>query len=153
MNRHQRRAAKSAQDRAWRDSLDTIHQEARGLLALHVVRAEDMLDLLAASLTGDSYAAGLAQAVTHAVADIAAASTSGVPKLCGSCPREIHGSGYSIVLTLAECDDPTRAVGMAICKACGTTEVAIREKATVALRGIWPDLRPITITHASGSRA
>ncbi len=153
MNRRQRRAAQSAADRRWRNGLEAVHEEARGLLALHVVRPEDMLELLFASLTGEPYSAAIASAVTRAVADITSAAASGTPKLCGSCPKEIRDSAYSVVLEVPECDDPTTSIGMVICTTCATTEAGIREKATVALRGIWPDLRPITVTHASGGRA
>lgn len=73
--------------------------------------------------------------------------------LCGSCPRPLLNNEFSFVITRPACDDPINAVALAICRKCGTTREDIQQKAVIALRRIWPDLRPITITNPAGGRA
>ena len=42
---------------------------------------------------------------------------------------------------------------MAICHRCGTTPGGIHAAAVASLRLIWPDARPIHVTHPDGGRA
>ena len=154
MNRAQRRAQKAqAKSAAWKQGIETVHREAAGVLELFVVQPERMPDLMLAALNGDRRAAAIAVAVVDAVHDISDAARTPVPKLCGSCPRELKDHRYAVVLAAPDRDDPTTAITMAICEECATTETVIREKAMLGFRGIWPDLRPISLTHQDGGRA
>jgi hypothetical protein len=152
MNRAQRRA-QSANSRAWRRGVETVHKEAGGLLELCVVRPEDMLLLILSGLSGDRRANATAIAVTDAICGISEAAKTSAPKLCGSCPRELTDNRYAVVVAMPQRDEPSTAIGMAICHGCATTEVGIREKAMLGFRNLWPNLRPIAITHQDGGRA
>jgi hypothetical protein len=154
MNRHQTRAQR-AQDskQAWRRGVERIHDEAAGALEVFIIQPQSMPDLLLAAFSGDRRAAAIAVAVVDAVADIGKAAKTATPKLCGSCPAELTHNRYALVIAAPDRDDPTTAIAMGICQACGTTEAGIREKAMIGFRGIWPDLRPITVTHQTGGRA
>jgi hypothetical protein len=154
MNRHQRRAAKAqGQTEAWRRGIETVHREAAGVLELIVVERAEMPLLFMDALSGDHYANVIALAVTDTIWGIREAARTGIPKLCGSCPRALTDNSYSVVLAMPQRADPSTAIGMAICHGCATTEADIREKAAGGFKGIWPDLRPITVTHQDGGRA
>ncbi len=154
MNRHDRRAAKAqGKTEAWRRGIETVHREAAGVLDLIVVRPEDMLLLILSGMSGDRRANATAIAVTDAICGISESARTTKPKLCGSCPRSLTDNAYSVVVAMPQRDDPSTAIGMAICHGCATTEAGIREKATGAFRSIWPSLRPIAVTHPDGGRA
>jgi hypothetical protein len=153
MNRAQRRAVDRQQKQDWADGLRRVHEEAAGVLELHIIRPREMLDLLADALSGDRRATIIAQAALDTVATVSRTAASGHAKLCLSCPRELMDQQFTVVLVVPERSHPSKAIGAAMCHACGLTESDIRNKAAVAFRGIWPDLRPITITHQTGGHA
>ena len=61
--------------------------------------------------------------------------------------------GFAVVVAIPGCDDPSAGLALAICTRCGSDRASITAKAAVALRRIWPDLRPITITNPAGGHA
>jgi hypothetical protein len=154
MNRQQRRAQKTqGNTEAWRRGIETVHREAAGVLELVIVEPEDMLLLILGGLSGDRRAKSTAIAVTDAICGISEAAKTSAPKLCGSCPRELTDNGYAVVVAMPQRDDPSTAIGMAICHGCATTEEGIRDKAMLGFRNLWPSLRPIAVTHQDGGRA
>jgi hypothetical protein len=156
MNRHARRAQQAqgkTETETWRRGIETVHREAAGVLDLIIVRPEEILLLSLSRMSGDQRANATAIAVTDAICGINEAAKTSAPKLCGSCPRELTDNCYAVVVAMPQRDAPSAAIVMAICHGCATTEAGIREKATEAFRSVWPDLRPITVTHQDGGRA
>jgi hypothetical protein len=154
MNRQQRRAQKAqGNTEAWRRGIETVHREAAGILELVIVRPEELLMLIFGGMSGDRHAKATAIAVSDAVRHISEAAGTENPKLCGSCPRELTDNRYAVVVAMPQRDDPSTAIGMAICHCCATTEAGIREKAMLGFRSLWPSLRPIAVTHQDGGRA
>jgi hypothetical protein len=132
--------------------LMAIHHEAAGVLALNIVRPGDALNLVVASLEGDREATRLLRAVCDTVARVESAPKR-KPMLCGCCPRALRGSGFVICVAIPDRDSPTNGLAFALCEHCSRDDTALGEKASSALRTIWPDLRPITVTHGEGGRA
>jgi hypothetical protein len=132
--------------------LMSIHQEAAGVLALNIVRPGDALGLAMASLGGNAEATRLMRAVCDMVARIESAPKS-KPLLCVCCPRELRGSKFVICVAIPARDSPTNGLTFALCEDCSHDDTALLGKAFSALRTIWPDIRPITVTHPTGARA
>jgi hypothetical protein len=132
--------------------LMAIHREAAGMLALNIVRPGDALNLVVASLEGDPEATRLLRAVRDTVARVESAPKR-KPMLCGCCPRALRGSGFVICVAIPDRDSPTNGLAFALCEHCSRDDTALVGKASSALRTIWPDLRPVTVTHPAGARA
>jgi hypothetical protein len=132
--------------------LMAIHREAGGVLALNIIRPGDALNLVAASLEGGSEASRLLRAVCDTVARIESAPRR-KPMLCGNCPRPLRGSGFVICVAVPDRDSPTNGLAFALCEYCSRDDAALVEKASSALRTVWPDLRAVEITHPKGGRA
>lgn len=134
------------------DGLKHMQAESGGAIHVMVVRPIDALGLLADAISGDAEARRLFDAVNQAATEIAAAPRRR-PILCASCPRPLRRSAYSFVVALPARDNPTQALSMAVCSRCAVEPDAITAKAVTALRGLWPDLRAIAVTHETGGRA
>ena len=134
------------------DQMATIHREAAGLMHLDVVLREDMPAMVAAAARGAVEAAELFQRVNAALADILSAP-EGAPKLCAACPKPLADGRYSLALAIPACDAPSNALALAVCHDCAVAREDVRAKAIEALRRLWPDARPVTITHPDGGRA
>lgn len=137
---------------ALQDGVQRVNDEAGGLLELQVIQRTDLPALMLDALAGSSEAAQTLRLANDAVAGIQAAPRRR-PMLCGCCPRALRGGRYAVVLARPARDDAAQPLAMAICTKCGPDFGAIQAAATVALRRIWPDLRPITITHSKAGRA
>ncbi len=137
---------------ALRDGIQRVSDEAGGLLDLQVVQRTDLPALILNALAGSSEAAQTLRLVNDTVANIQAAPRR-KPMLCGCCPRTLRGGRYAVIIARAACDDPTQGLAMAICTKCGPDFGAIQAKATVALARIWPNVRPVAVTHPDGGRA
>ena len=133
------------------ERMEAIHREAAGLMHLDVVLRDDMSAMVAAAARGEAEAAELFQRV-NALLDILSAP-EGNPKLCASCPRPLANGRYSLALAIPACDDPSNALALAVCHDCAVDREAVRARAIEALRKLWPDARPVTITHPDGGRA
>ncbi len=137
----------------WVAGMEAVQQQAGGAIEIEVIRLVDAVDVLGAALAGDLDAMRRMRALVDTAKRIEAMSRTKRPMLCGSCPRPLWGSGFSFVIARPACDDPVNAIALAICRKCATTRHGIQQKAVIALRRIWPDLRPITITSPDGGRA
>ena len=137
---------------ALHDGIQQVHAEAGGLLTLQVVQCGDMPALILDALAGSGEAVQTLRLTRETLANIEAAPRR-KPALCGSCPRALRGRQFAIIIARPACDDPTQGIAMAVCARCGPDHGAIQAKAAVALARIWPDVRPISITHSHGGRA
>jgi len=137
---------------ALQEGVQRVSDEAGGMLTLQVIRRADMPTLMLDALAGSDEAVQLLRLVRETVAGIRAAPRWR-PMLCGCCPQALRGGRYALVLAKPARDDATQGIALAICSRCGPTYGAIQAAAAVALRRIWPDLRPITITHPKGGQA
>jgi hypothetical protein len=141
-------------DTEWRDGVQNIHEEAAGAVNVSIVTAPQGIQLVAASMLGDPEAMMLLQAIVDAGSWIKRAPRN-KPVLCACCPRPVrrvtHRTAFGIAAPAV--DSPGRALGFAFCDACGERPGELMVKATEALRRIWPDLRPVTITHGEGGHA
>ncbi len=134
-------------------ALGRLQVEAGGVMELYVVRPPDALGILADAIAGDAQAARIYRAVCTATNGIKTAPKK-QPMLCASCPRPLRaGTPCSIILAVPRRDDAHQAVTLAVCAKCATQPKEIRQKALGALARIWPDARPIEITHDAGGRA
>ena len=139
----------------WAESVQRVSDEAAGIIRLDIIQHADLAELLAHALLGDPEAIRLANMASSVLRRIGSASRR-EPMLCGSCPRplKLKGHRFSVVIALPGRDQPSNALSMAICHRCATSREAVQDKAVEALqRIIWPDLRPITVTHPAGGRA
>lgn len=129
-----------------------FQSEAGGLMELVVVRPVDAIDVMADALAGDSRAVCVLKAIEQA-ADAIRNAPRRLPMLCASCPRPLRGSGYAFAVGLPDTDRPTHGLALAVCTRCATERGDIQAKATAALRRVFPDLRPVAVTHPAGGRA
>ncbi len=134
------------------DTIQRVHAEAGGLLELLVFQSTDAPELILDALAGSAEAKQTLRHIKAVVGSVRAAPRR-KPMLCAACPRALRGGVFSIVIARPACDDPTRGLGLAICPRCGPDRDTAHAAAAVALRRIWPDLRPVTITHPAGGRA
>lgn len=135
------------------DALATVEAESCGLLDLIAVRPAEAADFAERAAGGDCAASNILVAVASFIKTVVEAPRER-PRRCASCSQPIRQGGrYAVVLVQASRMDPTGFVSMAVCGDCATEPAEIREKAAGALSGIWPRLRPITITHPHGGHA
>ncbi len=137
---------------ALQEGVQRVSDEAGGMLTLQVIQRQDMPAIIADAICGSAEAAQLMRLTNQVLANIQGAPRR-KPMLCGCCPRALRGGRYAIIIAQPACDDPTQGLSMAICPKCGPTYGAIQAAAAVALRRIWPNLRPVTIRHSKGGRA
>ena len=137
---------------ALRDGIQRLNDEAGGLLTLQVIQRADLPALMLDGLMGDAEAVEALRLVNNVVGGIQAAPRR-KPMLCGACPRGLHGKAYSIIIARPACDDPSAGLALAICNRCGPDFAGIQVAARVALARIWPNLRPVAVTHPQGGRA
>ena len=137
---------------ALQDGIQQFQAEAGGLLTVQVIQHRDIAPLILEMLSGSADASQVLRMVNDAARHIQAAPRS-KPALCGSCPRKVLGTPFSIILVRPACDDPSQALALAICPKCGPSFDAIQAKATVALERIWPNVRSVTVTHPTGGSA
>lgn len=142
----------STASEVWAEGVQRLHVEAAGVLAVHVVQPADIPAILGFALAGDPQATRLATMLSQTLRGIQEAPRSR-PMLCGSCPRPLRTGRFAIVLTMPDRDNPSQGMALAICERCGSTDAVIRQRATVALRRLWPNVRPITVTDPVGGHA
>ena len=138
---------------SWAAGIRRIHAAAAGLVALHVVRAVDAPGLMAGAERGDTDAARLMVAADLCLQGIARAPAD-APAECSGCHVPLREGRYSIVVACPAADPiPAEVLTLAICQRCGPTLGAIHPAAARALRELWPDYRPVTLTDADRGRA
>ena len=118
----------------------------------HIIHQRDVPGLLSNSFAGDHLATTIMRSVAHVVAGVSEAARTGKPTLCLCCPREIRkNDGFSVCLTTAHRDDPTQALGSAICLECiSVDEETLKAKIVTAMRKLIPDARVIEPSTATG---
>jgi len=138
----------------WREGIGQIQGESGGLLDVTIIDKVTGSALLAAAALGDREASALLQAVAQAAKRIQQAPRQ-APALCVCCPRPVKRitAGTVFGVAVAASPDPTGAVAFVFCEQCGDDRASLLNKAAVGLRRIWPDIRPIDITHQDGGRA
>jgi hypothetical protein len=142
-------------DQQWRDAIRVAHDEScGGVFDISIIDAAAWGELLGHVILGSRSAAMLAEAVMHASQRIRKAPRR-LPSLCVCCPRLIRRVTPETVFGVAVPSNPaaTAAVAFAFCSKCSADRAALPAKATEGLRRIWPDLRPITVTHPMGGCA
>jgi hypothetical protein len=140
--------------RAWRDGVQAVNDEAAGLLDVNIIDAVSGAELLANAALGDREAAALLLAVTQAAARIKQAPRR-KPALCICCPRAVKRLSSATVFGVAvpATANPSGAIGFVFCDRCAGDRDTLAAKAAEGLRRIWPDLRPVAVTHPEGGRA
>ena len=145
MNRHSPDTLRAGMARA--------HDEAGGMFELHVVNQMNTADLLAAAILGDAHAAALLRAVAQAARQIDRAPRR-KPSLCLSCPRTIRRAcEATFVVAVPHADEPTTAIGAALCPRCAASGDLTATALAGFRRHLWPDARPVRVTHPEGARA
>ncbi len=137
---------------ALQEGVQRVNDEAGGMLTVQVIQQNDMPAMIAGAFGGSAEAMQLLRLTNQVLANIQGAPRR-KPMLCGSCPRALHGGQYAVIIARPACDDPTQGLSLAICRKCGPDFDAIQVKAAVALARIWPNARPVTVTHPAGGRA
>jgi hypothetical protein len=141
-------------DRAWRDGVQEVHDEAAGMLDVNFIDADSGLDMIFDAALGNVEAATLMRAVWQAAARIKEAPRR-TPSLCLCCPRAIKRLTPGTVFGVARpaIAKPSRAIAFAFCDRCSADRGNLAAKAATGLRRIWPDLRTVEITHPEGGCA
>ena len=135
--------------------LTAIQADAGGMMTIVVVHPSEGPALLASAMAGNREALHLFQSVVQSLEGIAKAPKR-KPMLCATCPRPLRkATGFSIAVAMPAKGDPSLGLCLAVCAHCAdaTKPSAVTDKAMQALATIWPNLRPVTITHRSGGRA
>jgi hypothetical protein len=141
-------------DREWREGIQRIHDEASGLLDINLIDADAGLEMILDAALGNIEAATLMRAVWQAAARIKEAPRR-TPTLCLCCPRAIKRLTPGTVFGVARPSTakPSNALAFAFCDRCSADRGTLAAKAATGLRRIWPDLRPITVTHGEAGHA
>ena len=129
-----------------------INDQASGLLVVEAVLLEDMPGLFIEALAGNANALRVLRMVRQSVDRIERAPKN-ARMLCASCPRSLRQGRYIVAAAFPSCDDPAEGMAMAVCDRCASTREQAVERATFGLRRVWPDLRPIAVTHPEGGKA
>lgn len=133
--------------------VERFQAESGGLMMLSIIQPADLPFVIADAAAGDAEAGQLLQQIITVTDNIRSAPRKR-RMLCGACPRPLRPDmGFAVVVAIPGCDDPSAGLALAICTRCGSDRASITAKAAVALRRIWPDLRPIMITNPAGGHA
>jgi hypothetical protein len=133
--------------------LEKVHTEAAGALHVSLICAEQRIELLCLALLGNPEAMMLTAAITDSAAWIKRA-TRREPVLCLCCPRRIKRITPATIFGVVSpaIPSPGHAVGFAFCDVCAG-KPGLMDATTAALKKIWPNLRPIVVTHPRGGTA
>jgi hypothetical protein len=144
----------SRDGRAWRDGIQTVNDEAAGLLDVSIIDAVCGAELVADAMLGSPEAAALLLAVAQAAARIKKAPRQS-PALCICCPRPVKRVCATTVFGVATpaVANPGSAIGFVFCDRCAGNRDTLVARAADGLGRIWPDLRPVAVTHPEGGRA
>jgi len=135
-----------------RSTLAEMGQQGGGAVVLHFVTFAHVPGIMHRADAGSADDLRILKALGEALTGIQGAPRKR-PMLCACCPRPVRGSGFAIALAMPSGPNPTSALTLAVCDACAPDEDAFQAKATEAFRRIWPDGRPIQVTHPDGGRA
>jgi hypothetical protein len=141
-------------DEKWAAGMRTVTTESAGLLEIRVIDSKQGAALFGAAKAGDGKARGLFGAVSEAANQIRSAPRNR-PALCLCCPTAVRTITPSTVFVVASPANAgrTRAVGAVYCAECATDRDTLMTRTAAAFRQIWPELRPVEITHQTGGHA
>jgi hypothetical protein len=133
-------------------AISAIQNDAGGIFRIYFFDAADGARLLAVAAGGDQWARGMMRAINDCARHIEDAPAS-APRLCLVCPRPLRTlPGLTFSVVVPEIASPHHALGSAVCRRCAALP-DLEKRTMVALRQIWPDLRPLIITHPNGGHA
>ncbi len=136
-----------------RDLIARVHVQAGGVLDVYLVSGAEAADLMTASFLGVGHATRLLGAVSTSIAHVLRSTGKRNPTLCVCCPRCVRRlDGIRIGIVAAATDDAADVISFVVCARCSSAP-DLTKNIMHALRRIWPDLRPISITHPTGGRA
>ena len=81
------------------------------------------------------------------------AATRGQFALCACCPAPLVPGRYAVAVVTGASGAAVHGISLGICTACAIEPDDLLAKAREGLTRIWPDLRPVAVTHPAGSRA
>ena len=132
--------------------IEQAQAESGGLMSLFVVQPHEAADLFVAALAGNATAYRLVRILTENIRRVRTAPKR-APILCATCQHTLRSTPHSFVVAEPMGNDPTQTVCLGICVKCAVPVDAVLEKAMGAFREIWPELRPVNVTHPNGGRA
>jgi hypothetical protein len=139
---------------AWVDGIRAVSAEAAGLLNVTIVDSETCGEILADAMMGDERAVALFNASLEARRRVANVPRRR-PALCVACPRAVKRVTRATIfgVALPATARPEAVIGFVFCARCAADRGTLLAKAEIGLRGVWPDLRPLVVTHPEGGRA
>jgi hypothetical protein len=133
--------------------LALVQAEGGGLLDLFLIPPEEGPSLIAAAALGSVTATRVLRAITDTASRIRQSARKTEPTLCLCCPRAVRRlNGVTFGLASPAADRATGAIGFVVCQQC-SGKPDLNAGVQTALRRIWPDLRPIAVTHREGGHA
>lgn len=135
------------------DGIALVQAESGGLLDLFLIPPEEGPGLVAAAALGSATATRVLRAIVDTASRIRQSARKTEPVLCMTCPRCVRRlDGVTFGLASPAANNATGAIGFVVCHRCsGKSDLNVDVQ--TALRRIWPDLRPITVTHGEGGHA
>jgi hypothetical protein len=135
---------------SWVDGLRAVQTESGGVMRMFLVELADQDAILSAAMEGDRNAGHLLQLVGQALFQIEDAPRR-KPALCLCCPRPIRKIKDAAVFCfiLPDVASPEHRIGTAVCEKCAI-HADLLERATIAFRRLWPDLRTVDISAEVG---
>ena len=113
----------------------------------------DVVPLMAESHRGSSEAFHLLEVINYTLAKVQTA-TPRSPAICACCSGPLKRRAFAFVVAKpANKPDATHSLALVICARCGNDRETVRAAGVRALKDVWPEARPITVTHAAGGRA
>jgi len=134
--------------------IDAIYVVAGDVVDFRIFHPYDRAAILKPLLLGNPTSGRVWKPIVQAMAAVCAA-TELQPKLCVCCPGLVcRGDDYRIALAMpGGSEDSLPPVALVICPRSADSAATLKQKATEALRQIWPDIRNISPTHLHGGRA
>ncbi len=133
-------------------ALADLRSEAGGVVELVVLRPVDASAVLADAMAGDARAYGIITALRDVIALVERAP-SHEPKVCVSCSQPLRCKGFAVGLVMPTSENPGHVLGLGVCRRCARSRGDVTAKLMKAVRAVWPDVRPVTVTHSMGGRA
>ncbi len=127
-----------------RRGVNRVHCEAAGVLAIQIVRYNDLAALLFAAAGGDQVATRTIEILGKFLAGVGRASRR-KPALCATCDRALRRSRFACVIVKPFRDDAAEALCLAICASCvpDGSVADIEARAFDFLKRIWPESRTL----------
>jgi len=135
-----------------REAVARLRTDSGGTFELIIIRPGDLRRLCVDAALGSEDAARLATMALRAVENVVSAPRK-KPALCGCCPRAVRKRNrYAIGLALPWTDGPAHGIAFVLCEKCAA-DSDLLARGIAAMKRIWPDARPVTLTHPAGGQA